>query len=141
MLLALAREDPAGARRDRPHRSCRTLEGGSKCSPCFEKIDSLLRGRQCDRGLRGRQRLARAGETPRLGSRAFEEIEGTLASIASVADPADAQRRLRHAIAVARDHFRKEETVLFPLAERALGVPALERLGAAWAAERGVAGG
>jgi iron-sulfur cluster repair protein YtfE (RIC family) len=68
-----------------------------------------------------------------------DEIEGTLRSLAALTDPAEAQRRLRHAIAVARDHFRKEEMVLFPLAERALGAAALERLGAEWAAARGVA--
>ncbi|HET7040319.1 MAG TPA: hemerythrin domain-containing protein [Gemmatimonadales bacterium] len=70
-----------------------------------------------------------------------DEIEGTLLGLAALADPAEVRRRLRHAIAVAREHFRKEEMVLFPMAERALGAAALERMGAEWSAARGVAAG
>jgi iron-sulfur cluster repair protein YtfE (RIC family) len=67
------------------------------------------------------------------------EIEGTLLSLQTVDDPAELRRGLRHVIAVARDHFRKEEVVLFPLADRELGAGPLERLGEEWAAARGVA--
>jgi iron-sulfur cluster repair protein YtfE (RIC family) len=67
------------------------------------------------------------------------EIEGTLLSLQTVDDPAALRRGLRHVIAVARDHFRKEEVVLFPLADRELGAGPLERLGEEWAAARGVA--
>jgi hypothetical protein len=68
-----------------------------------------------------------------------EEIEGTLLSLPAASDPAERQRGLRQVIALAREHFRKEELVLFPLAERVLDAAALERLGGEWAATRGVA--
>jgi hemerythrin-like domain-containing protein len=69
------------------------------------------------------------------------EIEGTLEALRAEADPAALGRGLRHVIAVAREHFRKEELVLFPLADRELGAGVLERLGREWAAARGVAAG
>ena len=41
-------------------------------------------------------------------------------------------------IAIARDHFAKEEQVLFPMAANALPPEELQALGAEWAAARGV---
>lgn len=46
--------------------------------------------------------------------------------------------RIPEALAAARGHFRKEEQVLFPLAERLLGARKLTELGLAWAKARGV---
>jgi iron-sulfur cluster repair protein YtfE (RIC family) len=67
-----------------------------------------------------------------------EEIESGLAALRTVEDPAALRRGLRHVIAVARQHFQKEEVVVFPLAARELGPGLLERLGQEWAAARGV---
>jgi hemerythrin-like domain-containing protein len=67
------------------------------------------------------------------------EIEGVLAELKGVSDAAVIRDRVRYVLGVARDHFRKEEHVLFQLAEQSLGEAALRRLGTRWAAERGVA--
>lgn len=67
-----------------------------------------------------------------------DEIEGTLGKLADESDLDRARSLLRHALDVARDHFAKEEEVLFPMAERALGPEALERLTGDWAGRRKV---
>jgi regulator of cell morphogenesis and NO signaling len=68
-----------------------------------------------------------------------DEIDRALHELRTSADEATARRLLLHAAATARDHFAKEEQVLFPLAEQLLGAGELERLGAIWAERRGVA--
>lgn len=70
--------------------------------------------------------------------REHDEIEELLEAATAASDPAAAADLLREAVAVARDHFEKEERAAFPLAERALGPEALEALGARWAERRGV---
>jgi len=45
---------------------------------------------------------------------------------------------LRAAIALARDHFRKEEMVAFPLAAATMGEAELRTLGGEWARRRRV---
>ena len=67
-----------------------------------------------------------------------EEIERTLGLLAEVEDHEQARRQLLHVVQVAREHFAKEEQVLFPLAEQALGSETLHNLGARWAEARGV---
>jgi hybrid cluster-associated redox disulfide protein len=67
-----------------------------------------------------------------------DEIEGTLARVQEVRDLAEAQDLVLRAIQLARDHFAKEEQVLFPLAEQALGADTLTQLGARWAEGRRV---
>jgi hemerythrin-like domain-containing protein len=49
-----------------------------------------------------------------------QEIEGLLASLADSSDASDAYSRIQRLVVVARDHFAKEEQVLFPLAEQIL---------------------
>ncbi|MCC6747749.1 MAG: hemerythrin domain-containing protein [Deltaproteobacteria bacterium] len=68
-----------------------------------------------------------------------EEIEGTLVRLPSLGDAKSMVDAARHAIAVARDHFIKEEQVLFPMAENVLGESALLDLGRVWADKRRVA--
>jgi iron-sulfur cluster repair protein YtfE (RIC family) len=68
-----------------------------------------------------------------------EEIDRALAALRTSDDEESARRHLLHAVVTARDHFAKEEQVLFPLAEQFLGVEELSRLGAIWAERRGVA--
>lgn len=67
-----------------------------------------------------------------------EEIEASLGRVQEVADGSDAKELVRAAINVARQHFAKEEQVLFPLAERVLGPERLSALGARWSERRGV---
>lgn len=67
-----------------------------------------------------------------------DEIEGAVNRAASEADAEVARGLLLHAISVAREHFAKEEQVLFPMATQALGEDKLEELGRVWAGERGV---
>jgi len=67
-----------------------------------------------------------------------DEIEGTLARVQEVKDLAGAQDLALHAIQVARDHFAKEEQVLFPMAQQVLSAEALAQLGAQWAEQRQV---
>jgi hemerythrin-like domain-containing protein len=70
-----------------------------------------------------------------------DEIEGVLASLDDTDDPDELKGRILGAIRLAREHFRKEETVLFPMTESRLGVEVLGRLGKIWAEQRGVAVG
>ena len=68
-----------------------------------------------------------------------EEIEGSLRRLAEATDAEGARALYRHAIAVARQHFAKEEQVLFHFAERFLGEAGLAELGRTWA-ERAMPG-
>ncbi|MDR7434508.1 MAG: hemerythrin domain-containing protein [Armatimonadota bacterium] len=66
------------------------------------------------------------------------EIEGTLSRIPNVDDLVEARGLLVHALQVARQHFAKEEQVLFPMAGQILGEETLTQLGAQWAERRSV---
>lgn len=70
-----------------------------------------------------------------------EEIDACLAALREASDEATARRSLLRMVLVAREHFAKEEQVLFPIAEDLLGDAELARLGGEWAARRGVACG
>lgn len=67
-----------------------------------------------------------------------EEIESTLARIEAADDESAARALLLHLVAVAREHFLKEEKVLFPMASSLVGAERLGALGQRWAAARGV---
>ncbi|MFV1859340.1 MAG: hemerythrin domain-containing protein [Anaerolineales bacterium] len=67
-----------------------------------------------------------------------EEIEQALAQIPGLVDLAETQRRVLHVVEFARQHFAKEEQVLFRLAAQSLGDEMLRDLGAKWAERRGV---
>ncbi len=62
-----------------------------------------------------------------------DEIEGALAELPEIQDVAEARRRLLHIVRVARDHFAKEERVLYPMEP-----DTLTRLGRLWAQQRQV---
>jgi hemerythrin-like domain-containing protein len=68
-----------------------------------------------------------------------EEIEGALEEAARSEDTARAIGLARSAMAAARQHFAKEEQVLFPMARRAIGDEELARLADRWSAMRKVA--
>ena len=65
-----------------------------------------------------------------------EEVEGTLERLAHAADLEEAQSLASHLVSVAREHFAKEEQVLFPMAEQLLPEAELRGLGEQWAARR-----
>ena len=66
------------------------------------------------------------------------DIEGRLMQAQWAGTLREAQRLLLEALDLARDHFAKEEEVLFPLAEKVLGAGRLSELGMEWARRRGV---
>jgi iron-sulfur cluster repair protein YtfE (RIC family) len=67
------------------------------------------------------------------------EIETAIEDVASAGTCAAAVERLRYALQATRDHFVKEERVLFHMARQFMSEQDLERLGCSWAAARGVA--
>jgi hemerythrin-like domain-containing protein len=66
------------------------------------------------------------------------QIEGTLDQIPAAEDLDQAKRLLMHTITLARQHFAKEEQVLFPMAQQVLDDQELFELGAQWAKGRKV---
>lgn len=67
-----------------------------------------------------------------------DEIEGALEDIANAASRDAAVSQLRYALQLAREHFAKEEQVLFAMAQEMLDGAELERMGAMWAEARKV---
>lgn len=67
-----------------------------------------------------------------------EEIEGALARLPQTDSAAQARRMLKDVLFAGREHFMKEENVLFPMAEQLLQAHTLEKLGTEWAERRGV---
>ena len=80
-------------------------------------------------GAEGPQSVMRQEHTEMV--QLLEKIE-----IAANAD--DAIKLCLEAIVAARDHFQKEEAVLFPLARQVLGKELLSQLGEEWARTRNV---
>lgn len=68
-----------------------------------------------------------------------EEIRRILEGVRKAKQPASAAHVLSSALSLARDHFEKEERVLFGQARKALGCHALKELGDQWADMRRVA--
>lgn len=66
------------------------------------------------------------------------QIEEGLARLLGLGELAPARQLLLQVVQVARDHFAKEEQVLYPMAQQALGEARLAELGARWAAQRQV---
>lgn len=66
-------------------------------------------------------------------------IEEMLAGVHRARTLKDARRILLGAIATSRDHFDKEERIVFPLAERVLKAKTLSELGQAWLRRREMA--
>ena len=60
------------------------------------------------------------------------QIEEALAAARRAKTVKDAKRILLGAIATSREHFDKEERIVFPLAERVLKAKTLSELGQAW---------
>ncbi len=86
-------------------------------------------------------RLEGAGADPGLLATMKAEhqtIEAALRDAQGTADVARARERLLEAVAVAREHFAREERFAFPMAEALLSAHVLRALGAAWARRRDV---
>ena len=67
-----------------------------------------------------------------------DQIEGGLSRLPGLADQEEARNLLLEVLRVARDHFAKEEQILYPMAQRALGREGLTQLGSQWAQSRAV---
>jgi iron-sulfur cluster repair protein YtfE (RIC family) len=66
------------------------------------------------------------------------DIEGALATKLPTLDNADeARRMLKDILYLAREHFAKEESILFPMADQMLDARTQELLGMDWAERRG----
>lgn len=68
-----------------------------------------------------------------------EEIESSLVRATTSRDLIKARELLLQAVERAREHFGKEELVVFPLADREIDREKLEQLGEQWASRRAVA--
>lgn len=84
---------------------------------------------------------------PHLGTQAgpltvmraeHEEIENGLRALPDCDDLTEGKALFLRTVLVARQHFAKEEQILYPLALRALGEDALQELGEEWAELRSV---
>lgn len=93
------------------------------------------------------ERLLFAALKPHLGDRSgplatlhteHEEMERFLAHMLQESDVDRAILWISEALGAARSHFKKEEQILFPLAERILGDEVLIRMGREWAEVRRV---
>ena len=60
------------------------------------------------------------------------EIDGHFERVHHANDLAEAQRLLRKALAATREHFRREEQIIFPFLERVLQPETLAALGETW---------
>jgi hemerythrin-like domain-containing protein len=67
-----------------------------------------------------------------------KEMERMLGYIEKIPDVDQAILWIPEALGAARNHFQKEEQVLFPMAQSVVGDETLSRLGRAWAETRGV---
>ncbi len=68
-----------------------------------------------------------------------EELDRTLQEAAKTEHQSEMVNKVLHALQVARDHFSKEEQVLFQMARQVLSEEALVELGRRWADVRRVA--
>ena len=67
-----------------------------------------------------------------------EELVHLLECIEEAANTDEAIHWIGEALSAARNHFQKEEEILFPMAQNILGDETLARLGKAWADARRV---
>ncbi len=65
-----------------------------------------------------------------------EEIDANLLAVQKARNARIARKLLARAVIACRDHFDKEERIVFPLAERTLKTNTLQALGAAWLKRR-----
>jgi hemerythrin-like domain-containing protein len=70
-----------------------------------------------------------------------QEIDASLAKIKSVREVNTAKRLLLSAVAYSRNHFDKEERILFPLAEKVLNAKTLTTLAKDWMKQRNAVAG
>lgn len=65
-----------------------------------------------------------------------DEIEGSLERLPGVEELNQARDLLLHVVSTAREHFSKEEQILYPLASQSLSQEILTDLGTQWAVNR-----
>jgi len=66
-----------------------------------------------------------------------EEIEANLQAVLEARSVAKARRLLQAAVLLAREHFDKEERLVFPLAEKVLNAQTIQSLGQRWREQHG----
>ncbi len=71
-------------------------------------------------------------------NRDHNQIDAALARLPETPSLAEARDLIDEIVHAAREHFAKEEQMLFPMAEQLLGERTLEELGAEWARRRSV---
>ncbi len=67
-----------------------------------------------------------------------DEVEAALSRLPTTQSLEEARELIQEAVHAAREHFAKEEQMLFPMAEQLLDASTLEELGAEWARRRSV---
>lgn len=65
-----------------------------------------------------------------------QEIDASLLRIKNARRLSEARKLLQQAVTASRQHFDREERIVFPLAEKHLKPQTLEELGAAWMKQR-----
>lgn len=83
------------------------------------------------------QAIPKAGPVDEMHSD-HETIQNALRDALAADGLDEARRELLYTVDLARDHFEKEERMLFPKAEKALDDETLVELGRRWAKRRGV---
>ena len=89
--------------------------------------------------LAAMERRADGGGPTEVFRNEHAEIESALEALQAARDADGARELMQHALDAARDHFAKEERMLFPNAELALTEGTLTELGEEWAAQRHIA--
>jgi len=119
-------------------------------APQWELADLLLAGRIVEAALLSHAELEDellfAPVEARMGTggpaqamrEEHQEIDGRFAALRGAADERAARAIALDLVRLTREHFLKEEEVLFPLAESILPGEELERSGGEWAMRRGL---
>ncbi len=117
------------------------LEGGADSAPHARVLEAVLRSHaRTEDELLFEEMASREGGDGGPAPAMIEEHEevATLLDRAERVSGEDLRKVLTEVMALARDHFRREEDAAFPVAETMLGDARLRELGAEWGARRRV---
>lgn len=81
------------------------------------------------------QHLDQLGQSEAIHAE-HEHIEAVLAQVLACRDLKKAQKLMVSAVLISRQHFDREERVIFPMAEKWLKTKTLQTLGTEWIAKR-----
>lgn len=117
------------------------LEGGADPAPHARILEAVLRSHaRTEDELLFEEMASREGGDGGPAPAMIEEHEEVAALLdrAGTSDGDELRQVLTEVMALARDHFRREEDAAFPVAETMLGDARLRELGAEWGARRRV---